>query len=322
MKIGVVTKLFAELGWPLGKTLDYVRRAGCDEVELTTGGYAGDDHCRPAELLKDAAAAEGFLHAVRERGLEIGSLSIPGNPLHPDQAVAREHDRQYRDTVKLAAKLGVGVVTVWAGCPGGSAVDRRPNWVNCVWPPEALGTLEWQWEQRVIPYWLKASSFAEDHGVRLAVELMPGTVVYNAESFLHLKEVGGTIVGATLDPSHLIWQGIDTASCIREMGDSILNFHVKDTWIDPPNAALDGVLDTKPLSEARYRSWIFRTIGHGNGLGLWRRYVDELRLAGYEGALCLEQRDALMGEEEGFEEGVRLLRQVITGAETAENRPA
>ncbi len=49
MKVGVFTVLLADR--PLEEALDYVKEAGCEAVEIGTGGYPGDAHCKPTELL-------------------------------------------------------------------------------------------------------------------------------------------------------------------------------------------------------------------------------------------------------------------------------
>ena len=51
MKVGVFTVLLANR--PLEEALDYVREVGCEAVEIGTGGYPGDAHCKPKELLGD-----------------------------------------------------------------------------------------------------------------------------------------------------------------------------------------------------------------------------------------------------------------------------
>ncbi len=58
MKLGVFTVLFANE--QLESALDRVVDAGLDCVEIGTGNYPGDAHCRPAELLADASALAAF----------------------------------------------------------------------------------------------------------------------------------------------------------------------------------------------------------------------------------------------------------------------
>jgi sugar phosphate isomerase/epimerase len=213
--------------------------------------------------------------------------------------------------VRLAGELGVGTVITFSGCPGDSENARYPNWVTCPWPPDFLEILDWQWKEKVTPYWSEAGKFAQDNGVRVAIELHPGFVAYHTESFLRLREIGGEAIGVNFDPSHLFWQGMDPLVCVRELGDAIYHVHMKDTWLDQPNIRRNGVLDTKVYTDEVHRSWIFRTVGYGHGQEFWRALISELRLAGYDGALSIEHEDSLMSVNEGFTKAVGFLKQSV-----------
>ncbi len=140
------------------------------------------------------------------------------------------------------------MVVDFSGCPGDSRHAKRPNWVTCPWPPEYLETLKWQWDEVVAPYWTKHAKFAADHGVKIAIEMHPGFVVYSPETMLKLRVIAGPHVGCNYDPSHMFWQSIDPIAAIRILGDSILHVHAKDTQIYDRNLPLTGVLDTKPYT--------------------------------------------------------------------------
>ena len=309
MKIGVFTVLFAQR--PFDEALDYIKETGCEAVEIGCGAYPGNAHCDPAALLKDSAARKAFKEAVDSRGLEISALSCHGNPLHPDAAFAKKDDQTFRETVQLAAELGVKTVITFSGCPGDSETSQKPNWVTCPWPTDFSEILEWQWSERVAPYWSDAAAFAKEHGVRVAIELHPGFVAYHTESFLRLREIGGETIGVNFDPSHLFWQGMDPLVCTRELGDKIFHVHMKDTWLDQPNIRRNGVLDTKPYTDEKNRSWIFRTVGYGHGSEFWRAFISELRLAGYDGALSIEHEDSILSINEGFTRAVQFLKESV-----------
>src|SRR5205814_10172487 len=108
MKIGVFTVLFGRL--PFEEMLDYVKAAGCVAVEIGVGGFPGNAHADAAMLLEDDAARKRFLDAVTSRGLEISALSCHGNPLHPNTEAAARDDRDFRNAVRLAQRLGVSTV--------------------------------------------------------------------------------------------------------------------------------------------------------------------------------------------------------------------
>lgn len=309
MKVGVFAVLFAQR--PFEETLDYIKAVGCDAVEIGCGAFPGNAHCNPAELLADAAKRDAFKQALDSRGIEISALSCHGNPIHPQREIAEKHDREFRDTVKLAAELGVKTVITFSGCPGDSDNATYPNWVTCPWPTDFSDLLEWQWENKVRPYWTEAAAFAKSHGVRIAIELHPGFVAYHTESFWRLREIGGDTIGVNFDPSHLFWQGMDPLVCIRELGDAIYHVHMKDTWLDGPNIARNGVLDTKRYSDEKNRSWIFRTVGYGHDQEFWRAMISELALAGYGGTLSIEHEDSIMSVNEGFTRAVSFLKDSV-----------
>jgi sugar phosphate isomerase/epimerase len=310
MKLGVFTVLFADQ--PLEVALDRAVEAGLEAVEIGTGNYPGDAHCRPTELLADPARAEAFRQAVSSRGLEISALSCHGNPIHPQAANARRDHAVFAATVLLAERLEVGCVNLFSGCPGDSEIATYPNWVTCAWPNEYGELLEWQWREKVIPYWREQAAFAAAHGVRLGFEMHPGFVVYNVASLLRLRDACGEAIGANLDPSHLFWQGVDLEAAIAELGrhGAIFHTHAKDTALLAP-ARINGVLDTVPLGEPSRRSWIFRTVGYGHGELEWRRILIALRMAGYDDVLSIEHEDALLSIDEGFRKGVAFLRGVM-----------
>lgn len=147
--------------------------------------------------------------------------------------------------------------------------------------------------------------------VKVAIELHPGFIGYHTESFWRLREIGGDALGVNFDPSHLFWQDMDPLVCIRELDDATYHVHMKDTWLDQQNIWRNGVLDTKPYTEEKDRSWIFRTVGYGHGQEFWRAMVSELRLAGYDGALSIEHEDSLMSIDEGFAKADEFLKGVV-----------
>jgi sugar phosphate isomerase/epimerase len=311
MKLGVFTVLYGNE--PLEAVLDRVVEAGLECVEIGTGNYPGNRHARADELLADSKALERFRKAISSRSLEISALSCHGNPLHPQASVARDSHETFIRTVELAGRLGVRRINLFSGCPGDSDTARYPNWVTCAWPNEYGELLEWQWREKVIPYWREQAALAASRDLRLGFEMHPGFVVYNPGTLLRLREACGESVGANLDPSHLFWQGIDLEVAIAELGraGAIFHTHAKDTAINPRNAALNGVLDTVPMAEVGRRSWIFRTVGYGHGELEWRRILSALRLAGYDDVLSIEHEDALLSIDEGFRKGVAFLRAIM-----------
>jgi sugar phosphate isomerase/epimerase len=316
MKLGVLTALFGDQ--PLEKALEYIKKAGLDAIELGAGNYPGTAHCDPDILLNDDKKLDNFKRLIADHGLIISALSCHGNPLHPDREFARQNLEAQHKAILLAERIGVDVVNTFSGCPGASDSDRYPNWVTCPWPPHFLEIVEWQWEKKVIPFWKEENDFAKEHGVKIALEMHPGFVVYNTETLLKLREAAGDHIGANFDPSHLFWQGIDPIASIRKLGEAIFHVHAKDTKVCPFNTAVNGVLDTKHYGDEINRSWIFRTIGYGHDYSFWKDFVSNLRMVGYDGVLSIEHEDSLMSANEGLMKAVSMLKQIILTEELGE----
>jgi sugar phosphate isomerase/epimerase len=306
MRIGVFTVLFQNL--PFEEALDKAVAAGVTAVEIGSGGYPGSHHCPVDELLESEARRKQYLAAIQSRGLVLSALSCHYEPLHPDQAIAKESDEIFRKSVRLAQMLGVPAVNVLSGLPAGSTEDTQPNWVTCPWPNHFTDILYYQWNQVGIPYWRSATGFAEQHDVKIGVEMHPGMLVYNVESMLHLREACGPALGCNFDPSHLWWNGVDPVAAIRQLGEAIVHVHGKDVYVDPYNVMVNGVNDGKPYSKIPDRAWTFRSIGYGHDAKTWKDIISALRMVGYDFVISIEHEDAMMSTDEGLAKGIALLK--------------
>ncbi len=232
MRVGVFTPLLSQL--PLPAVLKKLKSYNIETVELGTGNYPGDAHCK-LTMLDDHSALAEFQKILKDHGVTISALSCHGNALHPDPARAKKDREVSRKTILLAEKLGIPVVVDFSGCPGDSPHATAPNWVTCPWPPDYLKVLDWQWNEVVTPYWREHGKFAADHGVKIAIEMHPGFVVYSPETMLKLRAIAGPTIGCNLDPSHMFWQNIDPIAAVRILKDAIFYVHAKDTQIYSAN---------------------------------------------------------------------------------------
>ena len=308
MKVGLFTVLLANLS--LDDVIKKIKPLGIRAIELGTANYPGDAHLK-LEWLSSSAKLKEFKQRLNDQGIIISALSCHGNPLHPNKKIATAHAEGSRKTIMLAEKLEVHTVNDFSGCPGDSDNSKFPNWVTAPWPPDALEVLNWQWEKKVIPYWKKHAKFAENHGVRVAIEMHPNFVVYNPETMLKLRQEAGPAIGCNFDPSHMFWQGIDPCLAIRALGEAVFHVHAKDTRLYDVNIKVNGTLDAKPYSDEKNRSWIFRTVGYGHDADFWCDMVSTLQMVGYDHVLSIEHEDSLMSVEEGLTKAAALLNQIV-----------
>ena len=127
MKIGIFTALFHDR--PIEEALDIIAEAGIEAVELGAGAYPGSRHLDDVggiqKLISDDGARKKLLKLVESRGLFIDSLSVHGNPLHPNKNIANEHHLAFENAVLLAEKLGLTVVNGFSGRTSTNTSGRR-----------------------------------------------------------------------------------------------------------------------------------------------------------------------------------------------------
>jgi sugar phosphate isomerase/epimerase len=310
--IGVFNPVYGNLS--LDEMLDRVSALGLEAIEVGTGSYPANPHCRLDELIADRSKAKAWQKKFEDKGIQVAALSCHGNPVHPDTKHAQRDAETFRKTVLLAEMLGVKVIVGFSGCPGGTPADAQPNWITYRWPPEYGEMLDWQWKEKVIPYWKQAAKYARDHGVRrLALEMHPNFVVYNPKTLMKLREAVGEEIGANCDLSHLFWQGCDPVEVIHFLGKqgALFHAHMKDTVLFPENVAKYGVLNF--ASEARDlpdASATFRAVGYGHSANLWKSVVKAYMDAGYEGILSIENEDPILTGEKGVERAAYVLKNV------------
>ena len=310
MKLGVLTVLLGDLS--LDETLRYLNSLGVQQVDIGCGGTPGTAHADAVQFMEHPELIDQFMETINKYGLDIAALACHGNPVHPNKEIANAYHEQFEAAICLAEKIGVKTIVGFSGCPGDCENSQYPNWSIASWPPDFQKIRDWQWNEKLIPYWKKEAKFAQEHGVnQIAFELHPGFCVYNPSTLLRLREAVGPVIGANLDPSHLFWQGIDIIAAIRALKGAIYHFHAKDTAIDPYNTAVNGVLDTPSFDRIDERPWVFRTVGYGHGEDTWRAIFSELRKAGYDGVISIEHEDGLMSTREGLEKAIEVLKRTI-----------
>jgi sugar phosphate isomerase/epimerase len=217
-----------------------------------------------------------------------------------------------RDTIRLASLLGVDTVVCMSGLPAAPG-DHTPNWITTCWPPETTEILQAQWDI-AIPYWRDLGAFARQQNVQLALEMHANQLVYNAPTLVRLREAAGPVVGANLDPSHLMWMGADPIRTARALEGAIYHVHAKDTRLESGRQALTSRLETLPWERVDDRAWNYVTLGDGHpgGIEFWSQFISALRASGYTGTLSIEHEDLALPPIDGVRRSVDLLRAAVT----------
>jgi sugar phosphate isomerase/epimerase len=96
-------------------------------------------------------------------------------------------------------------------------------------------------------------------------------------------------MGLNLDPSHLVWQGIEHEAALRAVAGRVFLAHAKDTEIFPEKQQQTGYFGKG--------WWAYRLPGHGRID--WRRWLAALREVGFDGVVSIEHEDAAYGAMRG-----------------------
>jgi len=312
MKLAAFSVLYKDK--PLGEALDILRAKGIRHVEVGAGGFIGKEHCDPGKLITDKRARDAFQAEFSRRDMEIVCLSCHGNPVHPQKRLAATYHQDIKDSVDLASLLGVRSIVTFSGCPGDCEDSQYPNWPVSPFPEDFQKVLAWQWEKKLIPYWKEMGAYAEEKGVRIAMEMHGGYSVHSPATAIRMRrETGSKSLGANLDPSHMWWQGIDPCQAARFLGREgcLYHFHAKDAAVDPSLVSYFGLTDMQSFATVYGRAWQFRTVGFGHGLKEWADIFGALRSSGYDDVVSIEHEDSYMSVEEGLDKAISNLRQVM-----------
>jgi sugar phosphate isomerase/epimerase len=246
MKLSASTWIFGDE--PLARSLDRLRRFGCDGVEVLGEADAYD----PADI--DRLCRERELKVFSVLNMATGSRDLA----HPDAGVREGAIAHVRSCLEFAHALGAeSVSTILTSVFRTAPVEAGP------------GEEEWQrardreWEHAVKAVRTLAGRAAE-LGLMLAIEPVNRYETYllrtaeQAREFV--AEVGSRVVRVQLDTFHMSIEEADPARAIRETGSLLCNLHLADS---NRRAVGDGKLD-------------------------WPAILAALRDTGYDGPLTLE----------------------------------
>ena len=284
MQLGFVSAILPDL--TLEEVAAFAAATGYDCVELmcwprgkAERRYAGVTHVDVAGFTRGQADAVKGVMAQHQ--VAISGLGYYPNPLAPDTAEAQVYVEHIREVILAAELLGVGVVNTFVG----------RDWTKSLadnWP-------------RFLATWQPLIQFAEDHGVKVAIENCP--MLFTGDEWPGGKnlarspaiwrrmfdDIPSPHFGLNFDPSHFIWQQMDYLAPLREFKDRLFHIHAKDARIDRHRLDQVGIL----AFPNEYHTPKLPGMGDVN----WGQFFGVLTDAGYRGPVCVEVEDrAFEGE--------------------------
>lgn len=300
MQLGFVSAILPELS--LEEVLAFAADEGFACVELMCwppGGadrrYAGVTHLDVSNFTAEQAARVKDL--VHIHGVAISGLGYYPNPLDPDAAHRTTVIEHLKKVIRAAPKIGVGVVNTFIGRDPARSVAANFELVKQHWPPIVAE--------------------AKAAGVKLGIEHCPmlfsgdewpggKNLPVSPATWRTLFEIFPDTVGLNFDPSHLVWQFIDTAKALREFGGKLVHVHAKDERIDHDKLHDVGIMGL---------GWHQPKLP-GLGDVNWCKFFAALTDTGYDGPVCIEVEDRayekdLAARKRALRQSKRFLEQYV-----------
>jgi sugar phosphate isomerase/epimerase len=213
-----------------------------------------------------------------------------------------------------------------SGTPGSDPAAQYPSWVVNPWDGVYMDVLDYQWEVAA-QFWTGIDALARANDVRVAIEMHPHNLVFSPVTLRRLVDlVGATNIGAEMDPSHLMWQGMDIVASIRWLGPLVFHAAAKDAMITP-GVDIRGVLDTsfeKVPADVEGKvptgygfwcakwpenpAWRFVAVGIGHDVEYWSEFLRALAEVDPDMAVNIEHEDANYSRLDGLALAAESLR--------------
>ena len=292
MQLGFVSAIVPDLTldevFALGKATGYT----CVELMCWPRGkaerrYAGVTHIDVNTI--DQAEVSRILGLAQANGMDISGLGYYPNFLSPDQEEGRAVALHFKRVLSAAKMLNLTVVSTFIGRDWTRSIQEN-------WP-------------RFRSIWSDLIAYAEDQGVRVAIENCP--MLYSSDEWpggknlavspaiwrRMFEEIPSPNFGLNYDPSHLVWQQMNYLAPLNEFASRIFRVHLKDASIDRQRLDQVGIL-AYPLE--------FHTPKlPGRGDIDWASFFAALEKSGYDGPVCVEV------EEREFEGDLALRKQAL-----------
>ena len=229
-----------------------------------------------------------ILADLQRRDIEISALGYYPNYLVPDDEVRAECRRYLLQVMGLAQRMNVSVIATFAGRNPYLSVEENLDDFQTVFT--------------------EFCAEAEDRGLRLAIENCPMVerktmhsinLAFSPEIWERMFElVPSPALGIEIDPSHMVWQGIDYLQAMRDFGDRIYHVHAKDMEILPHVLKRVGIYGRSFGTAYGLGHGWWRGRAPGFGAVDWPAFISALIEVGYEGNVDIEHEDDVLAFSE------------------------
>lgn len=280
---------------------------GYDGLELACWG----DHLDVDRAAEDKDYCKGQKKILEDNGLSLFAISNhlagqlvcdPNNDARSDAFVPdeckgdAEKKRKWAvdsmmNTARAAKNLGVSVVNGFTG--------------SSIWhmlypfPPITEQMID-DGFKFFAKMWNPIFDEFDKCGVKFGLEVHPTEIAFDIPTARRAIEAveGREAFGFNFDPSHLLWQMVDSVDFLREFSGRIYHVHMKDAALQLNGRT--GILASHLNFGHPDRGWDFRSLGHGDVD--FENIIRMLNHIGYDGPLSVEWEDCGMDREHGAAE--------------------
>ena len=311
--VTLVSGQWADL--PIAELLPMIKDMGYDGVELCCWG----DHFEVDKAATDQKYCDDLRALLDKNGLGCWAISNhlagqlacdPNNDARSDAfapadcAGDPEKKRAWaieamKNTARAAKNFGVDVVNGFTG--------------SSIWhmvysfPPASQEMIDDGFKD-FADRWNPIFDVFDECGVKFGLEVHPTEIAFDFYSArIALDAVNNRpAFGFNFDPSHLIWQGMESHQFIDEFADRIYHVHMKDTAVclDGKRGLLGSHVE---FGDAR-RGWEFRSVGRGDVN--FEEIIRSLNRAQYTGPLSVEWEDMGMDRVHGATESCEYTKSI------------
>jgi sugar phosphate isomerase/epimerase len=218
---------------------------------------------------------------LASKDIEISALGYYPNFLDPDVHEREEARRYFMKLLDLAQRMNVSVIATFAGRDPGKTIEQNMPLFKEVFA--------------------RFCDEAEKRGIKLAIENCPmmsrttlqGTnIAYSPEIWdAMFHAVPSKALGIELDPSHMVWLGIDYLRAVYDYGDRIFHVHAKDMEIDRRKLARTGLYGQAFGQVFGLGHGWWRARAPGWGEVNWPKFISALIEVNYGGNVDIEHED-------------------------------
>lgn len=240
--------------------------------EISDSGRTGEDafvspHCGDLRTFDEARASE-MRGAMKEAGVRPHSMAYFVNMSTANETQRREFIENYGHVCRIGAMLGAEFVGTFPGRNETMTEEGSLRFFLKEVDPELTARAKGEGRKKLLENCIMEGLLAE-YGLTV------GNVAYCPENFRTILDKSEWYI--CLDPSHMVWQGIDYLQALKEFRDAIAEVHGKDAMVLDPRFRPPETRNLNPLEFRKewYDKGIVRD-GHpvkAWGAGLYKHAV-------------------------------------------------